>query len=479
MTGDDTTLDPASLRADRSPTPAARLALVRVFSRDEPQRVGEVLFAPHGKGQEPRIIGRGPARPDDPHARAGWLRQRPGENAPAGPLESRAVSRVQLVLRAHPEGVRVENVGRRAMHVDGLAVREAVLREGSTLALEDELVLLAVRRPIALPAARAWPEGELVPFGGADRFGMVGESPAAWSLRDELAFVAARDLHVLLRGPTGTGKELAARAIHALGGVEAPLVARNAATIPAGLVDAELFGNVADYPNRGMKARPGLIGAADGSTLFLDEIGELPEELQAHLLRVLDRGEYQRLGEEAARTSRFRMIGATNRPLERLKHDLLARLTLRVELPSLADRVEDVPLIARHLLREAAAADPALAARFVEEIDGEPVVRIAPELVIALCRAPLEHGVRELASLLWRCIQESRGAWVVLAPGVAADVARAIEPANEAVDVDAEAVRAALEEHDWVVSRAWKALGLKNRHVLSRLMKKHGLERRE
>ena len=265
----------------------------------------------------------------------------------------------------------------------------------------------------------------------------------------------------------------------ALGGVEAPLVARNAATIPAGLVDAELFGNVADYPNRGMKARPGLIGAADGSTLFLDEIGELPEELQAHLLRVLDRGEYQRLGEEAARTSRFRMIGATNRPLERLKHDLLARLTLRVELPSLADRVEDVPLIARHLLREAAAADPALAARFVEEIDGEPVVRIAPELVIALCRAPLEHGVRELASLLWRCIQESRGAWVVLAPGVAADVARAIEPANEAVDVDAEAVRAALEEHDWVVSRAWKALGLKNRHVLSRLMKKHGLERRE
>src|SRR5690606_5383103 len=105
-------------------------------------------------------------------------------------------------------------------------------------------------------------------------FGIVGESPAAWALRDELAFVAARDLHVLLHGATGTGKELAARAIHGLGrSAGREMIARNAATLPAGIADAELFGNAKDYPNPGMRERPGLVGAADGSTLFLDELG--------------------------------------------------------------------------------------------------------------------------------------------------------------------------------------------------------------
>src|SRR5262249_49824490 len=156
---------------------------------------------------------------------------------------------------------------------------------------------------------------------------------------------AARAGHVLLVGPSGCGKELAAQAIHARSTrASRKLVSRNAATLPPGLIDAELFGNVANYPNAGMAERPGLIGEADGSTLFLDEIGELPETLQAHLLRVLDEGgEYQRLGDARRRKSDLRLVAATNRSIDELKPDLAARLPLRVALHGLDERPEDIP----------------------------------------------------------------------------------------------------------------------------------------
>src|SRR6185503_16398678 len=117
----------------------------------------------------------------------------------------------------------------------------------------------------------------------------------------------------------------AARALHELSPrAERRLVSRNAATLPSGLMDAELFGNAKNYPNPGMAERAGLIGEANGGTLFLDEIGELPAELQAHLLRVLDGdGEYQRLGDAQQRRSDFRLVAATNRDPSSLKHDFL------------------------------------------------------------------------------------------------------------------------------------------------------------
>src|SRR5262249_14365097 len=173
--------------------------------------------------------------------------------------------------------------------------------------------------------------------------------------------------NVLIHGPSGTGKELAARAVHALSRrAKRPLVARNAATLPPGLVDAELFGNVKNYPNPGTPERPGLIAQADGGTLFLDEIGELPWDLQAHLLRVLDAGgESHRLGEATARRASIRLVAATNRAPGELKHDLLARLTLRLVMPELAARPEDIPLLVRHLLRRAAEQSPDIGRRFL------------------------------------------------------------------------------------------------------------------
>src|SRR6185295_18995653 len=113
---------------------------------------------------------------------------------------------------------------------------------------------------------------------------------------------------------------LVARALHSRSGMS-KLTSRNAATLPEALVEAELFGNLKNYPNPGMPERPGLIGAADGGCLFLDEFAELPQPAQAHLLRALDQGEYQRLGDATVRHARFRLIAATNRPESALRRD--------------------------------------------------------------------------------------------------------------------------------------------------------------
>jgi two-component system nitrogen regulation response regulator GlnG/two-component system response regulator HydG len=283
---------------------------------------------------------------------------------------------------------------------------------------------------------------------------------------------------VLLLGESGTGKELVAQAIHASSSRRAKrLVARNAATFPSGLIDAELFGNVANYPNAGMPERPGVVGEADGGTLFLDEIGELPTELQSHLLRVLDAGgDYQRLGDAKRRRADVRVVAATNRPLDELKHDLAARLSLRIELPGLDARREDVPLLARHLLRRHARKDPPIGARFFSGWDGttgEP--RIAPGLVRALVTHRYTTHVRELEGLLLTSLVESRGSTFELTESVRDAIVPASLPAARARAFTAEEIRTALEKHHGVRERVWRDLGMPNRYVLQRLMKKFGL----
>ena len=147
-------------------------------------------------------------------------------------------------------------------------------------------------------ASSAAPNAEFVhEFGAADRHGIVGESPAAWELRGRVAFSAGRDAHVLITGPSGTGKELVARAIHESSARHTrSLVARNASTFPSTLIDAELFGNLANYPNADAGTpradRAGRFARLCSST----RLASWPADLQAHLLRVLDSGEYQRLG---------------------------------------------------------------------------------------------------------------------------------------------------------------------------------------
>lgn len=455
-------------RARRRPA-ATRPMLVVAWCRDEPWRAGEVLGDPTAPLGRTGVFG----RDEGASGRLGSVRQRPGVNEPGRPWTSTRLSREHLVLTPGSAAVDVENLGRRELLVRGAPVARARLLPGDVVEVRNQLVLLVASRPPRLPTLPGAPPHA---FGEADAHGIVGESPAAWELRRRLRFLARRDGHVLVRGPSGAGKELAAMALHGRG----PLVARNAATLPEGLVDAELFGNVRNYPNPGMPERPGLVGAADGGTLFLDEFAELPLAAQAHLLRVLDAGEYQRLGEARGRTSRFRLVAATNRPPDALKEDVAARFSFVLELPGLDGRREDVPLLARHLLRGLARTDPELAGRFFA--GGEP--RLAPGLVTALLGAGYTTHVRQVMAMLWRAVAEAPGEELEAPPEPVAEAPAPVPPGLDpwvgrpAREIPPEVLQAALDASNGQVEVAAARLGLSSRFVLSRLIREHGLVRR-
>jgi Sigma-54 interaction domain len=341
-------------------------ALVIAWSLAEPWRVGQVAFFDERRASW--VLGRGVGEDLE---RVVFHQQRPGSLSSAEPLAGRGLSRRQLSIVVHADHLALERLGRAALAVNGEVSSKASLRAGDVLSLEGELVMLCAERGRGAISTRGTPPP--FDFGAPDAFGIVGESPRAWLLRDEIAFVARRTQHVLIHGPSGTGKELAARAVH----LESerrrgPFVSRNAATLPPGIIDAELFGNVKNYPNAGMPEREGLVGAAEGGTLFLDELAELPETLQAHLLRLLDSGEYQRLGDSRVRRADLRVLGATNRTIDAIKHDLTARFGLRLEMPGLDGLREDIPLIVRHLLTIAAERDPDLLSRYFEKTRRAP-----------------------------------------------------------------------------------------------------------
>ena len=463
--------------------PGDALTLVLAWSAHEPQRVGEISVLASMPGPS-FVLGRGAE--SGPESLLRFFRQRPGVLVERPALASPGLSRRQLVVRPRENGPHIERVGRCVLEVNGTVCDEADIGPGDVLYLRHELLLLCTRRLALIPRSRALPATVPNAFGEVDQMGLLGESPLIWRLRESIAFVAMTPNHVLVTGESGTGKELVARAVHQLGpaGVHArPFVARNAATLPASLVDAELFGNVKNYPNAGMPERAGLIGEADGGTLFLDEIGELPHEQQAHLLRVLDAdGEYQRLGEAKARRSRFRLIAATNRNLAALKDDFLARFNSRIDVPGLPERREDIPLLARHLLERAAQGSPQLASRFLgRSADGTAWLRIDPELVAHMLRRPYRTHVRELDALLWKSLAETTGEVLALpadlriappAAGSSKSGATGAAPEPSAAEIVA-----ALEKHEWNVPLASRALALSSRFVLNRLMKKHRIRR--
>ncbi len=436
------------------------LGLMIAWSASEPARVGEVALVPGGG--RPHVVGRGESIGDEP-TRLRFARIRPGGSVETPLLAGRESSRRQLMVREQRGKLEIERLGP-ALKLNGIGIDKAALEPGDCVTIERQLILICVERSRDV----ALRDPATFPFGSPDPFGMVGESPAAWLLRGHVAFCAARDEHVLLLGPSGAGKELVARALHALSSRKSGrLVARNAATLPAGIIDAELFGNARNYPNAGMRERAGLVGEADGGTLLLDEIGDLPEELQAHLLRLMDRGEYHRLGDDRPRTASLRLIGATNRGEESLKHDLAARFRLRIKLEGLAGRREDIPLLARSILKAQAVADPTLADRFFD--NGEP--RIDPDLMEALLDHEYTTHVRELERLLISAIATSRQRFVALTTEVTAELTSRRRRTPDRAEIEAALARA-----EGNVSEAWKALGLSSRDALNRLIKKLGIE---
>ncbi|HEY2518443.1 MAG TPA: sigma 54-interacting transcriptional regulator [Polyangiaceae bacterium] len=446
------------------------------WSLAEPQRLGEVALL--GDESPRQILGRGGALADDGSPRVRFLRQRPGVHEERPPLAAPGLSRRQIELAPSPTGVAFERIGRCAVRHNGVACERGVLRAGDVLTLQNQLILFCTRRPTTFPGSRG---AEMLAFGEPDRDGIVGESPAAWRLRQDLALVAASAAHVLVLGASGVGKELAARAIHRLSPrAGRALVARSAATLPSTLLDAELFGNRKNYPHADMPEREGVVGAANGGTLFLDEIGELSAELQTHLLRLLDAGgEYHRLGESHARRSDLRFVAATNRAPGELKHDLAARLAIHVTVPGLDARAEDVPLLARHLLDEIVADRTDLRERFFEKrADGSAFARLDPAFVELLLRRSWTLHVRELLSLLWASMRESSAHYLTIPSETSGGSEPLVRGDAGEVELSRETIARVLARHAGNQSKAYVELGLPSRFALRRLLRKHGIDPR-
>jgi two-component system nitrogen regulation response regulator GlnG/two-component system response regulator HydG len=230
------------------------------------------------------------------------------------------------------------------------------------------------------------------------------------------------------------------------------------------------------------------VGQADGGFLFLDEIGELSAELQSHLLRVLDSGgEYQRLGESTSRRSDFCLLAATNRDPADLRADLVARLTVKVELPPLSERREDIPLLVRHLVLKAASESPDLAKRFTETTpQGVVNAKVDSKLVDALLRRNYVGNVRELEAVLWKAMGASDGDFVAYHDTALANETQKAPGNTERPDAvtgrsrnrepSEQEIRAALTRATGNVARASKELGLSSRYALYRRMVKLGIE---
>lgn len=316
---------------------------------------------------------------------------------------------------------------------------------------------------------------------------IVGASPALEKIGHQIALVAPTDASVLIQGESGTGKELVAREIHRRSArAERPLIKVNCASIPRELYESEFFGHVKGAFTGAVRDRAGRFEAANGGTLLLDEVGEIPLDLQAKLLRVLQEGEYERIGDERTRRVDVRVLAASNRDLldeveaSRFRADLYYRLNVfPIEVPPLRKRKEDIRVLAAHFLREAAR-------RFgtdehqLTEADGR-----------ALEAYHWPGNVRELRNLVERVVITARGGrlrFERLLPAYLGDTDAPGERDDQAVVLSEEEIerlcrantKRALERTDWKVygeDGAAQLLGIKPTTLASR-MKKMGLVRR-
>ncbi len=230
--------------------------------------------------------------------------------------------------------------------------------------------------------------------------GIIGRSPAMLEVFRLVETVCRTNSTVLISGESGTGKELVAHAIHRLSlRRDKPFVAVNCGAMPEALLESELFGHVRGAFTGADKDKKGLLEAADGGTVFLDEIGEMPPTMQVKLLRVLQERKYRRVGGTEEAAANIRVIAATNRDLPaqvgegRFREDLFYRLNvIPVQMPALRERVDDIPLIAEHFL-----------AKYAGEM-GKAIDGFAPEALAMLKAYPWPGNVRELENVVERAV---------------------------------------------------------------------------
>jgi DNA-binding NtrC family response regulator len=301
---------------------------------------------------------------------------------------------------------------------------------------------------------------------------MIAESPVMRPVLDLLARVGPSEANVLVTGEHGTGKELVARVLHT-SSARAPraLVTVNVGGLAEGVFESELFGHVKGAFTGAAADRAGRFELADGGTLFLDEIANVPLAQQAKLLRVLQTGEFERVGSSRTRSVSVRLVCATNADLQkeaaegRFREDLLFRInTVEVRLPPLRERREDIPALAAHFLH-------AHAKRY-----RKPVQSFDAEALRALLAHPWPGNVRELDHVIERAVLMARGE-TLEAGDLGLRVGSAGAPVLEQMtldEVERVLIQKALARHGGNVSDAAKTLGL-SRSALYRRLERHGL----
>jgi formate hydrogenlyase transcriptional activator len=310
---------------------------------------------------------------------------------------------------------------------------------------------------------------------------VVGESPALRRVLKQVETVAPTDSTVLIRGETGTGKELIARALHELSSRrERTFVKLNCAAIPTGLLESELFGHERGAFTGAVCQKVGRFELAHKGTLFLDEVGDIPPELQPKLLRVLQEQEFERLGGTRTIKVDVRLVAATHRDLAkmvadgRFREDLYYRLNVfPVVLPPLRARPEDIPRLVRHFTQ-----------RFARRM-GRRIETIPSAVMDALVHYHWPGNVRELQNVIERAVILSHGPALQVPRGDLQPVGtQAPAPSVVAVtlaDAERDHILGALRETDWVVGGAKGAavrLGMK-RSTLQKRMQKLGISRPE
>ena len=306
-----------------------------------------------------------------------------------------------------------------------------------------------------------------------DHKNIVGQSLAMKRVLSQAEQVAGTDSTVLLLGETGTGKELLARAIHSLSSrKDRPLVTVNCAALPPTLIESELFGRDKGAYTGALTKMIGRFEIADGSTLFLDEIGELPFDLQSKLLRVLEEGRFERLGSSKSLHVDVRIIAATNRDLAqevkdgKFRQDLYYRLNVfPIVIPPLRERPEDIPLLVRAAIKE------------FQKRMGKEIESIPKKTMRALQSYSWPGNVRELRNMIEHAMILSKGK--TLEVHVPAQASSATEVAGSLEDLERGHIAAVLEKTGWRIAGpdgAAEVLGLK-RTTLQARMKKLGIKR--
>ena len=308
------------------------------------------------------------------------------------------------------------------------------------------------------------------PAVSASQFGMVGKSPAMQHLLSEIALVAPSEATVLIHGDSGTGKELVARAIHASSArSEKPLVTLNCAALNESLLESELFGHEKGAFTGADKRREGRFVEADGGTLFLDEIGDISPMMQVRLLRAIQEREVQRVGSNQTISVDVRLIAATHRDLAaevnagRFRQDLYYRLNVvAIEVPSLRQRREDIPLLAGHFLQ-----------RFAER-NRKAVKGFTPQAMDLLIHYDWPGNIRELENTVERAVVLLTGEYIserelplaIASTPIPLGQSQDIQPL---VEVEKEVILAALEKTGGNKTEAARQLGITRKTLLAKL----------